>query len=86
MVVICHLSIGSGVIRKVNWANRSSGLYLLDLRWASFEHLKWTVQQLTQETHSLTISGACSFHWLKSHQGKGRKVAGGDGDNAWASW
>lgn len=61
MVVICNLSRGLGVFRKVEQTNGSSSPYLLQLIWAPLEHLKWTVQQLTQEAHSVSAVPAVSI-------------------------
>lgn len=60
IVVICNLSAGLGVFRKVKLANRSSSPYLWELRQVSFEHPTWTVQKLTQEAHSVSVVPAVS--------------------------
>lgn len=53
----------------------AAGPYLLELLSASFEHLQWTVQQLTQEAHSASVKPQIAL--APSCPGKGRKVTGG---------
>lgn len=57
------------MFRKVKQANRSNSPYLPELIWASFEHLKWAVQQLTQDAHSVPAVPASS----SGSSGKGQK-------------
>lgn len=48
------------MFRKVKLANRSSGSCLWELIQVPFEHPTWTVQELTQEAHSVSVVPAVS--------------------------
>lgn len=71
------------MFRKVKLANRSSGPCLWALIQGSFEHPTWTVQELTQEAHSVAVVPAVSNGSVVA--GKGWRVIRCDGDQAQVS-